>query len=244
VLKFSLVLIALCNFSQNLEVNRGSRSDTMEIGTPCNLTISRTYNSASLSIESVTLIGRKWAHFINLSIMTHITSCLLGAFGRPTTKSITIWSHFHVGTSSGLSKTLQVSDVRLSQAGRDDTVQLNNIPFDTTPPKLLFQILIHLVIVWVNNISCQMSFIKDVSPKLSIIRDNCPPTACLQHSLTCEIESSCFITAGPINEILQLKIIFLLESDSVQTMPLYYKCCHNKRTTCHYLINLHHGELL
>jgi len=28
---------------------------------------------------------------------------LLGAFGRPTTKFIAIWSHFHVGTSSGLS---------------------------------------------------------------------------------------------------------------------------------------------
>jgi hypothetical protein len=52
VLKFNFIPRALCSFSQNLEVNHGSRYNTMQIGTPCSLTISRTYKSASLSIKS------------------------------------------------------------------------------------------------------------------------------------------------------------------------------------------------
>jgi hypothetical protein len=59
VLKFSLVPIAFCNLSLNFDVNCGSRFDTMETGTPCSLTISCTYIFASLSSESVILMGEE-----------------------------------------------------------------------------------------------------------------------------------------------------------------------------------------
>jgi hypothetical protein len=59
--------------------------------------------SANLSRESVILMGRKWALFVSLSTITHTSSCPLGSLGRPTTKSIAIWSHFHIGTSRGWS---------------------------------------------------------------------------------------------------------------------------------------------
>jgi len=39
VLKFNLVHIASCNLSQKLDVNHILLSDTVETGTPCNLTI-------------------------------------------------------------------------------------------------------------------------------------------------------------------------------------------------------------
>ena len=52
MLKFSQVLKASCNFRKNLEVNLGSLSEMMDIGIPCNRTISLMYSFASLSSDS------------------------------------------------------------------------------------------------------------------------------------------------------------------------------------------------
>ena len=49
MLKYNRVQMASCKLDQNLDVNLGSRSETIDIGTPCNLTISSTYNWANLS---------------------------------------------------------------------------------------------------------------------------------------------------------------------------------------------------
>jgi len=86
---------------QNLDVNRGSRSDTMLAGTPCNLTTSLTYNSANLSIDSFWFIGKKWAHFVSRSTITQIASKPLVVLGKWVTKSIAMLSHFHWGISNG-----------------------------------------------------------------------------------------------------------------------------------------------
>jgi hypothetical protein len=99
VLKFNLWY----NLFQNFDMNRESRSDTMETRTSYGLIVSRVYISASLSIEFVILMGRKWVLFVSLSTMTHMTSCLLATLGRATTKSIAIWSYFHISTSRGWS---------------------------------------------------------------------------------------------------------------------------------------------
>jgi len=90
-----------CNDCQNREVNLGSRSNTMLSSTPCNLTTSRTYNSANLSIDHFWFIGRKCAHFVSLSTITQTESWPLVDRRRCVTKSIEILSHFHWGTSSG-----------------------------------------------------------------------------------------------------------------------------------------------
>jgi len=91
------------NLSQNFDVNHESRFDKMETGTSYGLYISRIYISASLSIEFVILIGRKWVLFVSLSTMTHMISYPLGTLGRATTKSIAIFSNFHISTSRGWS---------------------------------------------------------------------------------------------------------------------------------------------
>ena len=92
---------AACRDYQKWEVILGSLSDTMLAGTPCSLTISLTYNFASLSIENFWLMARKWAHLVNLSTITHIESFPLVDLGRWVTKSMTMLSHFHWGMSSG-----------------------------------------------------------------------------------------------------------------------------------------------
>jgi len=46
-------------------------------------------------------MGRKWVLFVSLSTMTHMISYPLGTLGRATTKSIAIFSNFHISTSRG-----------------------------------------------------------------------------------------------------------------------------------------------
>jgi hypothetical protein len=52
----------------------------METDTSYGLTISSIYIYASLPIEFVVVMGRKWVLFMSLSTMTHMTSYLLGTF--------------------------------------------------------------------------------------------------------------------------------------------------------------------
>ena len=90
-----------CKLPQNLNRNLGSLSDTMLDGTPCNLTISLTYNWVNFSRGLLTLIGRKWADLVSWSTTTHIASCPVEVLGNPDTKSTAMQSHYHSGISNG-----------------------------------------------------------------------------------------------------------------------------------------------
>ena len=81
------------------KVNRASRSNIVESGTPWRRIMLATYNSASHSTEKVTMIGMKWTDLVNRSTTTHIASYPSIVLGNPTTKSMVIWSHFHSGSS-------------------------------------------------------------------------------------------------------------------------------------------------
>ncbi|MFS8024695.1 hypothetical protein Hanom_Chr16g01466411 [Helianthus anomalus] len=87
----------LCIACHNSEVNRASRSEMMEVGTPCLETTSLRYTSARVENLSVSLIARKCADFVSRSTITHIVSFPRWDLGRPVTKSMEISSHFHCG---------------------------------------------------------------------------------------------------------------------------------------------------
>jgi hypothetical protein len=88
---------ARCILGHNLDVNQGSLSETIEIGTPCNLTTSLIYNWASYSTESPIFIGKNKENFVNLSTITHMASSPFLLLGNLDTKFIVIFSHFHYG---------------------------------------------------------------------------------------------------------------------------------------------------
>ena len=95
VLKCNLVHKAPCKLSQKWDVNLGSLSETIDNGTPCNLTISETYKIASLSNGSVYCIERKCADLVSLSTITQIALCFWKVWGNPIIKSTVIFSHFY-----------------------------------------------------------------------------------------------------------------------------------------------------
>ena len=101
MLKCNRVPMTSYKLDQNLDVNLGSRSEPIDIGRPCNLTISSTYNWANLSNGSSLLTGRKCANFFSLSTITHMASCCLRVLGSPITKSIVILSHLHTRIGRG-----------------------------------------------------------------------------------------------------------------------------------------------
>ena len=117
MLKCNRVPMESYKLDQNLDVNLGSRSETIDIGTQCNLTISSTYNQASLSNGSSLLTGRKCEDFISLSTITHMASCCLRVLGSLVTKSIVILSHFHTG-SEGVVSFLRASGALPSPTDR------------------------------------------------------------------------------------------------------------------------------
>jgi hypothetical protein len=53
------VPIALCKLCQNLDTNLESQSDTIDFGTPCNLTTSLIYKGTRSAAELVCFIGMK-----------------------------------------------------------------------------------------------------------------------------------------------------------------------------------------
>ena len=95
VLNFNEVPSVVWRLTQNREVNLGSLSLTIDTGTPWSLMISTTYNLAYLSVEYVTLTGRKCADLVNQSIITQIESKPRVHLGNPTTKSMVMCSHFY-----------------------------------------------------------------------------------------------------------------------------------------------------
>ena len=86
---------------QNRDVNRGSLSETMLEGTPCNLTISLMYSWANLTMDILKFIAKKWTLLVSQSNITQMVSCPLKVHGKWVTKSMEMLSHFHTGISKG-----------------------------------------------------------------------------------------------------------------------------------------------
>nr|GEW96731.1 integrase, catalytic region, zinc finger, CCHC-type, peptidase aspartic, catalytic [Tanacetum cinerariifolium] len=80
----------------------------MDIRTPCRETISLMYNLVRVSILSVSRVGMKCANLVSRSTMTQIVSCPLDVLGSFVTKSIVIFSHFHVGISGCTNKVMLI----------------------------------------------------------------------------------------------------------------------------------------
>ena len=93
MLNFNLVPMAFWRLGHSLEVNRGSMSDTMEIGIPFNLTTLFTYTLVSLSTESIIFTGR--------TTITPIASFHFLLFDSSVTKFIVMYFHFHLGIGRG-----------------------------------------------------------------------------------------------------------------------------------------------
>jgi hypothetical protein len=74
VLRFNFVPKAYRTFGNNREVNSRSRSEKINTGTPCNLTILSIYNFANFSTESIILKGKKKCRFSQLVMMTQTAS--------------------------------------------------------------------------------------------------------------------------------------------------------------------------
>ena len=99
VLRFTWVPKPCWNIFQTFAVNWVPQSEMIETGVPCSLTISLIYNWAYCSAVSVDLTGKKCDTFVSRSTIIQIESNLHGVHGNPTTKSILIIYHFHIGIS-------------------------------------------------------------------------------------------------------------------------------------------------
>jgi len=95
VLRFTSVPKARYKSDHNLDVNLGSRSDTIDTGTPWSLITSFTYNLANLSMKYVIYMGKNKVKFVTRSTIT------LLPLGNPITKSMIMSFHFHSGISNG-----------------------------------------------------------------------------------------------------------------------------------------------
>lgn len=73
IFKFNLVPKTRCILGHSLEVNLGSWSDTIDIGTPCNVITSLTFNFTNLFTRFVIFIGKNKVTFVKWYIITHIT---------------------------------------------------------------------------------------------------------------------------------------------------------------------------
>lgn len=96
MLIFNFIPKAFCILGHNLEVNRGSLSDTIKTSTQCNRITSFTYIQASFFTKYFIHIGRNKEDLINLSIIAHMTSFPFLFLGNPNTKFMEICSHFHL----------------------------------------------------------------------------------------------------------------------------------------------------
>ena len=74
MLRFNFVPNVRCKLGHSLDVNLGSRSDTIDTGTPWSLTTSLMYNFASLSTKSVALIDKNKTDFVSRSTISHMAS--------------------------------------------------------------------------------------------------------------------------------------------------------------------------
>jgi hypothetical protein len=104
VLKFICFPNPLNNPFQKLDVNLESLSNTIVLGTPCNLEIYRMYIVAILASLCVDFPGIKWEDLVSFSTTTIIESCFLTVLGNLVMKSVVTTSHFHSGMGKGCSK--------------------------------------------------------------------------------------------------------------------------------------------
>ena len=95
VLKCKVMPKIFYNLGQNQDMNRGSRSNAIDIDTPWSLTISSIYSFVNLFGENVLWIARKCADLVSLSIITQMASWSVWARGKPMVKSIVVYTHFH-----------------------------------------------------------------------------------------------------------------------------------------------------
>ena len=91
---FNLIPIVVIKVVQKLEMNLVSLSDTMVVGTPCNLTICLINKRAAVTAVVVVMIGIKCAILENRSTTVKIPVFLLFVFGRDSVKSIDFIGYF------------------------------------------------------------------------------------------------------------------------------------------------------
>ena len=89
-----------CKLIWNWDVNLGSLTDRILVGTLCNFTTSLMYTLVSFAREKSILIGMKCVDLVKRSTMTQMTSFLLNVVCNPVTKSMVIFSHFYSHTSN------------------------------------------------------------------------------------------------------------------------------------------------
>jgi hypothetical protein len=159
VVKCSLVPKASCTCYQNLPVKQPSLSETIVLGTPCNLTICLKKTSTSLRTGQVSLIGKKCVVFVSRSTITQMASWPLLSL-KPCHKihrdvlplplrnrkwlELTSWSlmlNLHLLTD------LASSHKRC------------HIRSQSIPPEMLSEILVHLTRSWMNRVRCSMSLL-------------------------------------------------------------------------------------
>ena len=99
--KYKVVPRAFCSFGQNRDVNRRSRSDTIDIGIPWRLTILLMYNLANLFKEKVLQMARKCTDLVSWSTITQMASWPIWVWGKSTTKSMVMCFHFHSSIGKG-----------------------------------------------------------------------------------------------------------------------------------------------
>ena len=103
VLGKCLVPHAAYKHFQNRDKNRGSRSVTIDLGSPCYRTITLTNALATASAVVSAVRGMKWAIFENLSITVRMFSKLSrDDFGRSVIRSMLTSSHRRMGIGNGL----------------------------------------------------------------------------------------------------------------------------------------------
>ena len=127
VLRSNLVPRDFCKLTQNWDVNWGSLSSIILVGTLCNFTITLMYNLVSFSREKSVLTSMKCANLVKRSTMTQMALFLLNIVSNLVTKSMVILSHFHSGTSNGCISR-RVFDVQLSPTGISGQLYLSSYP--------------------------------------------------------------------------------------------------------------------
>ena len=101
VLKCKVIPRDFYSFGQTWYVNRGSRSDRIDISTSWSLTISLMYSLANLSKEKILRMARKCADLVSRSTITQMASWPICVWGKPTMKSMVMCSHFHFEIGKG-----------------------------------------------------------------------------------------------------------------------------------------------
>src|SRR3954469_16189990 len=180
----------------------------MFLGNPCKLTILAMYNSTSFELWYVVLTGKKWATLDNRSTMTQIESFpLLEVQSGDKVHSNGIPFPFR-----NLQWLQQSSGSLMSCLDSLTYITLGDIASDFSlhfmPPKLLFQILIHLSFSGMDRIKSIMSFLQNNFFQLRICwytKVSFVP----QNSFFVFRESGCFACTDKTLDSIDTRISFL-----------------------------------